>query len=187
MSTPIPPKSDCRVRNVLFVMADQLRWDYLSCTGHPHLQTRNLDALAARGFALQTHSCRARCAARRACRPTPGATSVATARRGTSCRCRWGRRRWATTCDPTVCAAPSWARPMSRPMSRARDAWAWTPARALACWPWKVASSPGSVMMASGRRASRSRATATATGCGRRAMAATTRGMTTPTLRWGCR
>lgn len=49
MSTPIPPKSDCRVRNVLFVMADQLRWDYLSCTGHPHLQTRNLDALAARG------------------------------------------------------------------------------------------------------------------------------------------
>lgn len=30
-------------------MADQLRWDYLSCYGHPHLKTRSLDRLAARG------------------------------------------------------------------------------------------------------------------------------------------
>lgn len=37
------------VRNVLFIMADQLRWDYLSCNGHPHLETPNIDALAARG------------------------------------------------------------------------------------------------------------------------------------------
>ncbi len=37
------------VRNVLFIMADQLRWDYLSCAGHPTLKTPNLDALAARG------------------------------------------------------------------------------------------------------------------------------------------
>ncbi len=36
-------------RNILFIMADQLRWDYLSCAGHPHLQTPNIDALAARG------------------------------------------------------------------------------------------------------------------------------------------
>ncbi len=36
-------------RNVLFIMCDQLRWDYLSCTGHPHLHTPNIDALAARG------------------------------------------------------------------------------------------------------------------------------------------
>ncbi len=35
--------------NVLFVMADQLRWDHLSCAGHPWLMTPNLDALAARG------------------------------------------------------------------------------------------------------------------------------------------
>lgn len=35
--------------NVLWIMADQLRWDYLSCYGHPHLQTPNLDRLAARG------------------------------------------------------------------------------------------------------------------------------------------
>ncbi|HWE19418.1 MAG TPA: alkaline phosphatase family protein [Hyphomicrobiaceae bacterium] len=37
------------VRNILFIMCDQLRWDYLSCYGHPHLETPNIDALAARG------------------------------------------------------------------------------------------------------------------------------------------
>jgi arylsulfatase A-like enzyme len=30
-------------------MCDQLRWDYLSCAGHPTLHTPNIDALAARG------------------------------------------------------------------------------------------------------------------------------------------
>jgi len=38
-----------RVRNILFVMADQLRADYLSCYGHPHLRTPAIDALAKRG------------------------------------------------------------------------------------------------------------------------------------------
>jgi arylsulfatase A-like enzyme len=37
------------VRNILFIMADQLRWDYLSCSGHPTLKTPNIDALAGRG------------------------------------------------------------------------------------------------------------------------------------------
>jgi arylsulfatase A-like enzyme len=37
------------IRNVLFVMCDQLRWDHLSCAGHPHLHTPNMDALARRG------------------------------------------------------------------------------------------------------------------------------------------
>jgi arylsulfatase A-like enzyme len=37
------------VRNILFIMCDQLRWDYLSCYGHPYLQTPNIDALARRG------------------------------------------------------------------------------------------------------------------------------------------
>ena len=36
-------------KNVLFIMCDQLRWDYLSCTGHPHLDTPHIDALAKRG------------------------------------------------------------------------------------------------------------------------------------------
>ena len=36
-------------RNILFIMCDQLRWDYLSCYGHPRLATPHIDALAARG------------------------------------------------------------------------------------------------------------------------------------------
>lgn len=39
------PKS----KNILFIMFDQLRWDYLSCYGHPHLDTPHIDKLAARG------------------------------------------------------------------------------------------------------------------------------------------
>ncbi|HEY6578355.1 MAG TPA: alkaline phosphatase family protein [Rhizomicrobium sp.] len=38
-----------RVRNILFVMADQLRADHLSCYGHKRLRTPAIDALAARG------------------------------------------------------------------------------------------------------------------------------------------
>lgn len=36
-------------KNVLFIMCDQLRHDYLSCAGHPFLRTPHVDALAARG------------------------------------------------------------------------------------------------------------------------------------------
>ncbi|WP_300013763.1 alkaline phosphatase family protein [uncultured Roseobacter sp.] len=36
-------------KNILFIMCDQLRFDYLGCTGHPHLKTPHIDALAARG------------------------------------------------------------------------------------------------------------------------------------------
>lgn len=39
-----------KVRNVLFIMMDQLRWDYLSCYGHPHLKTPNIDRIAAEGM-----------------------------------------------------------------------------------------------------------------------------------------
>lgn len=38
------------VKNILFVMCDQLRWDYLSCYAHPTLATPNIDALAQRGM-----------------------------------------------------------------------------------------------------------------------------------------
>lgn len=38
------------VKNILYIMADQLRWDYLSCYGHPHLKTPNIDRLAAKGI-----------------------------------------------------------------------------------------------------------------------------------------
>lgn len=42
-------RSDARP-NILFIMFDQLRFDYLSCAGHPHLQTPNIDRLASRGL-----------------------------------------------------------------------------------------------------------------------------------------
>ncbi|MEM6305817.1 MAG: sulfatase-like hydrolase/transferase [Pseudomonadota bacterium] len=35
--------------NILFIMYDQLRFDYLSCAGHPSLHTPNFDRVAARG------------------------------------------------------------------------------------------------------------------------------------------
>ena len=38
-----------KVRNILFIMADQLRWDYLSCYGHPHLKTPHIDSIADKG------------------------------------------------------------------------------------------------------------------------------------------
>lgn len=36
--------------NILFIMYDQLRHDYLSCAGHPRLQTPHMDRLAARSL-----------------------------------------------------------------------------------------------------------------------------------------
>ena len=38
-----------RPKNVLWIMCDQLRFDYLGCTGHPTLKTPNIDAMARRG------------------------------------------------------------------------------------------------------------------------------------------
>ena len=34
--------------NILWIMADQLRWDYLSCYGAKHIETPNLDWLASK-------------------------------------------------------------------------------------------------------------------------------------------
>ena len=36
-------------KNILFIMFDQLRFDYLSCAGHPHLKTPHMDAIAQKG------------------------------------------------------------------------------------------------------------------------------------------
>jgi arylsulfatase A-like enzyme len=36
-------------KNILFIMYDQLRFDYLSCAGHPHLDTPNFDKVASMG------------------------------------------------------------------------------------------------------------------------------------------
>jgi arylsulfatase A-like enzyme len=36
-------------KNILFIMCDQLRFDYLGCTGHPSIKTPHIDKLAERG------------------------------------------------------------------------------------------------------------------------------------------
>jgi len=41
------------VKNILFIMCDQLRWDYLSCYGHPHLHTPHIDKLADQGVRFE--------------------------------------------------------------------------------------------------------------------------------------
>lgn len=45
--------------NILFIMADQLRADYLSCNGHPTLQTPHIDGLAAEGVNFTRAYCQA--------------------------------------------------------------------------------------------------------------------------------
>ena len=47
MTTPAAPEG--RKLNILFIMYDQLRFDYLSCAGHPHLHTPHFDRVAAMG------------------------------------------------------------------------------------------------------------------------------------------
>ena len=42
-------------RNILWIMCDQLRFDYLGCYGHPTIRTPNIDALARRGVRF-THA-----------------------------------------------------------------------------------------------------------------------------------
>jgi arylsulfatase A-like enzyme len=44
-----PQTGPRRARNILFIMCDQLRRDYLGCYGHPTLKTPHIDALAASG------------------------------------------------------------------------------------------------------------------------------------------
>ena len=44
-------------RNILFIMCDQLRYDYLGCTGHPYIKTPNIDALARRGVNFTNTFC----------------------------------------------------------------------------------------------------------------------------------
>jgi len=43
--------------NILFIMYDQLRFDYLSCAGHPHLHTPNFDRVAAKGLRFTNAFC----------------------------------------------------------------------------------------------------------------------------------
>ena len=44
-------------KNVLFIMCDQLRFDYLGCAGHPTIKTPNIDELAKRGVRFSNAYC----------------------------------------------------------------------------------------------------------------------------------
>ncbi len=43
--------------NVLVVLCDDLRWNALSCAGHPHVRTPNIDRLAAEGLLVRNAFC----------------------------------------------------------------------------------------------------------------------------------
>lgn len=45
------------IKNVLFIMYDQLRADYIGCYGHPTIDTPNMDRLAARGVKFTRAYC----------------------------------------------------------------------------------------------------------------------------------
>jgi arylsulfatase A-like enzyme len=46
-----------KIRNILFIMCDQLRWDYMSCYGHKTLHTPHIDSLAKRGVKFDRAYC----------------------------------------------------------------------------------------------------------------------------------
>ncbi|QDT06736.1 Arylsulfatase [Rubripirellula lacrimiformis] len=43
--------------NVVLVLCDDIRWDALSCAGHPHLKTPEIDSLAAEGLYFENIFC----------------------------------------------------------------------------------------------------------------------------------
>ncbi|MEM9587099.1 MAG: sulfatase [Planctomycetota bacterium] len=60
--SPESPRSDSNSAsanrpNVLFILTDDQRYDALSCMGHPHLKTPNIDRLAAEGLLFKNHFC----------------------------------------------------------------------------------------------------------------------------------
>ena len=74
-------------RNILFIMCDQLRWDYLSCYGHLKLNTPNIDSLAARGLRFTNAYCQAPICGPSRASFTPGVTCPAMASWQTRTRC----------------------------------------------------------------------------------------------------
>src|SRR4051812_2857611 len=46
--------ADATRPNILFIMVDEMRWNVMSCAGHPLVQTPNLDRLAREGTRFAT-------------------------------------------------------------------------------------------------------------------------------------
>ena len=109
-----------QIRNILFIMADQLRADYLSCYGHPTLKTPHMDALAARGVRFSRAYVQA---------PVCGPSRMSTytgryvSSHGSTYNgvpLRVGEITMGDHCARWVCASHSWARHIWR-----RTSWAW--------------------------------------------------------------
>ncbi len=84
-SSPWPPRP-----NIVYIVSDELGYYELSCMGHPHFQTPNIDRLAAEGIRFtQTLAGSSLCAPTRCCLMTgkhSGHTSVRTNGGGTPLR-----------------------------------------------------------------------------------------------------
>ena len=175
-------------RNILFIMCDQLRWDYLSCYGHPRLATPNIDALAATRRALHARL-RAVAGVRRLAHELLHRALRAVARRGVERLSAEGGRDDARRLPAPARRADGAGRQdaHARRHARACSGSASTPARSSACASPSAASTPTSATTGctgsapTGATIRRCRAT-TATST-TRAMPATTPGTTGPTPR----
>ena len=72
--------------NVLWIMADQLRYDYLSCYGHSNLHTPNIDALASRGVQFSNAYVQSPVCGHPECQHTPVDMSEVMVLLGMECR-----------------------------------------------------------------------------------------------------
>src|SRR5262249_21151222 len=50
--TPETQAGMAKAKNIIWIMCDQLRHDYLACTGHPTLKTPSIDALGKHGLRI---------------------------------------------------------------------------------------------------------------------------------------
>jgi arylsulfatase A-like enzyme len=48
-SCPLSAASDAKKPNIIFILTDDHRWDFMSCAGHPFVKTPSLDRLASEG------------------------------------------------------------------------------------------------------------------------------------------
>ena len=105
------PRAPGARMNILFIMYDQLRHDYLSCAGHPHLHTPNFDRVAAMGVRFTNAYVQSPiCGSSRMCFYT-GRYASSHGATGTAFRFALASRHWAITCGTRAWTAGSSARP----------------------------------------------------------------------------
>jgi arylsulfatase A-like enzyme len=53
----VPLQAQAKRPNVIIILTDDMRWDCMSCAGHPHLKTPHLDRLAREGVRFKNAFC----------------------------------------------------------------------------------------------------------------------------------